>query len=208
VLVVSKAGYEKFERKVTVTAGATEKVTVELKAIEKPGEGVGEAAPVPVTEAPPRFIATEPAPGVIPPHQADRIAAWALLGVGVVSIGLGAYSSYQVGAVNSSLDKYRRYPCATDKTALACSSDGKSFLGYRTPEEEAYINDQKDKGDMYTKIQWVGYGLGGALVAASAVFFYRGYIAAPKTASAPPATLVVMPSIGPASAGAVAFVRF
>jgi hypothetical protein len=63
---------------------------------------------------------------------------------------------------------------------------------------------------MYTKIQWVGYGLGGALVATSAVFFYRGYLAAPATTAAnrKPGTLVVMPSLGPGSAGAVALMRF
>ena len=42
-IVVSKTGYEKFERKVTVASGATEKVVVELKSNGQPGEG--DAAP-------------------------------------------------------------------------------------------------------------------------------------------------------------------
>jgi hypothetical protein len=208
ILVVSKSGYEKFERTVTVSAGATEKVTVELKPIETPSETALEPPPV-TAEAPPRFVTPDTAPAATGPHQGDRIAAWALLGAGIVSIGLGAYSSYQVSVVNSNLDPLRRYPCNSDG-AITCDPSGKEDRGIRTPEEEAYVRDQKDKGDMYTKIQWVGYGLGGALVATSAVFFYRGYLAAPAASSARrrPGTLVVMPSLGPGRAGAVALLRF
>lgn len=209
ILVVSKSGYEKFERTVTVSAGATEKVTVELKPIEQPSEAGLEPPPVVAAEAPPRFVTPDTAPAATGPHQGDRIAAWALLGAGIVSIGLGAYSSYQVSVVNSNLDPLRRYPCNSDG-ALTCDPSGKENLGARTPEQEAYVSDQKDKGDMYTKIQWVGYGLGGALVAASSVFFYRGYLAGPPAtaASRKPGTLVVMPSLAPGSAGAIALLRF
>jgi len=208
-VVVSKAGYEKFERKVTVSAGATEKVAVELKAIERPGEAPVEPPPPAPGETPARIAATESAPAVASPSQGDRIAAWALLGVGLVGVGVGGYLSYQVTVVNSNLDPWRRYQCTSDGT-LACASDGKTPKGVLEPDRQAWVNKEKSRGDSFATWQWVGYGVGGAFLAASVVFFYRGYIAAPSgsTASRKPSDLVVMPSFGPGSAGAVAYLRF
>jgi hypothetical protein len=205
-IVVSKAGYEKLDRRATVSAGATEKVAVELKPIEKPGEATTgtPAGPEEPASHPGLTETTTP-----PPNQVDKIAAWALLGVGLVGVGLGAYSSYQVSVVNKNLDPYRRFACVSGG-GEACSADGKTFVGLRDADMQAYVNNQKDTGEMYTKIQWVGYGLGGALIVTSAVFFYRGYFVAPTTTASrrKPSDLVVMPSFGPGSAGAVAYLHF
>ena len=56
----------------------------------------------------------------------------------------------------------------------------------------------------------MGYGVGGALLATSAVFFYRGYFAqpAPSSSNDHRSNLIVMPSFGPGSAGAVAYLVF
>jgi hypothetical protein len=56
----------------------------------------------------------------------------------------------------------------------------------------------------------VGYGLGGALVATSAVFFYRGYFAHPSASGSNDhrGNLIVMPSFSPNSAGALAYMAF
>jgi hypothetical protein len=206
-VVVSKPGYEKFERKVLVSAGGTEKLTIELRATEKPGEGAVETPPVSADETPSRLTRPETTPSVIAPNQGDRIAAWALLGLGLVGVGVGAYSSYQVTVVNSNLDPYRRYPCASGG-APTCSADGKSDKGALLPEERSYVDRQKDTGDTYSKVQWVGYGVGGAFMLTSVVFFYRGYFAAPSTTAAHHGDFVVMPSFGPGSAGATAYLRF
>ena len=204
-IAVSKPGYEKFERKLTLASGATEKVVVELRSIDHPGD-LGEAAPdasagrVGSAELPPP---TQPAP------NGARVAAWALLGVGLVGIGLGGYSSYEISVVNSNLDPYRRYPCAAGG-AQTCSADGKTNLGALDATSQTYVNQQQSTGDGYTKLQWVGYGVGGALIVTSAVFFYRGYFShsSSTAANGRRSDWIVMPSIGPNQAGALAFLSF
>ena len=143
------------------------------------------------------------------PNHAFRVAAWAVLGLGLVGVGLGGYSSYEVSVVNSNLDPWRRYPCSVGG-ALTCSADGKTDLGALTSLQQNYVNDQQSTGDGYVKLQWIGYGLGGALILTSAVFFYHGYFAVPSatTAAHKRGDLIVMPSFGPGSAGATAYLRF
>jgi hypothetical protein len=202
-VVVSKAGYEKFERKITVAAGATEQIAVELKAIAQAGEGEPSVA----AEGPTKT--EQPVPVEVQYSNPARIAAWALLGLGAVGIALGAYSSYEVTVVNSNLDHYRRYPCATTGV-VTCSADGKTTLDPLDAAAQDYVKKQQTTGDNYTKLQWVGYGVGAALLATSAVFFYRGYVAPPATTTAKTrrSHWIVMPSVGPNSAGALALSRF
>jgi len=205
-VAVSKAGYEKLERKVTVAAGATEKLAVELKAIGQPGEGEAAAG----GGAAEGGAKTEPpAPVEAQPSNPSRIAAWALLGLGAVGIAVGAYSSYEVTVVNSNLDPYRRYQCASGG-GVTCSADGKQNLGPLDATALDYVKKQQNTGDNYAKLQWVGYGVGGALLATSAVFFYRGYFAHPTTSAKNErrSNWIVMPSVGPNSASALAFVSF
>ena len=202
-VVVSKVGYEKFERTVAVTAGATETVAVELKAIQQPG--AAEETPAETTAvASPELTA----PGG-PPHQTSRILAWLFLGGGLVALGVGGYSSYQIGVVNSHLDPYRRYDCNSGGPPI-CSADGKQILGELTPEQRSYVSQQQSTGDDYTTLQWVGYGVGGALLVTSAVFLYRGYFAPSASSSSNDhrSNLIVMPSFGPGSAGAQLYLSF
>jgi hypothetical protein len=204
-LTVSKTGYEKWDRSVTLVSGAIEKVAVQLKAIEKPGAVPPEAQHVATT--PPTPSGGEPEAM----NQGSRIAAWALLGVGLVSVGLGVYSSVKVGDINSKLDQYRRYPCASDQT-LRCSADGKTNIGYLSdkPGGVDYVNDQKNKGDTYSTLQWVGYSVGGAMLVASGIFMYYGYFSEPTTVAARRSrhNLIVLPSIAPNSVGALAHLAF
>jgi hypothetical protein len=206
-IVVSKTGYEKFERKVTMASGGTEKMAVELVAIGRPEQG--EAATPLVPEAPMTAPPAEQEAPTGPPNQGARIAAWALLGLGLVGVGFGGYSSYEVGVVNSNLDPYRRFACSTGG-AQTCSADGKKDLGDLTSDMKKYVADQQDTGDTFSKLQWVGYGVGGALIVASAVFFYRGYFNKPadKAASRSPYRLIVMPALAPNTAGARAYLSF
>ena len=209
-LAVSKIGYEKWERNVTLASGATEKVAVQLKAIEgaqaapievPPGPGVGTATPA----------VGEPEVASEPYNQGSRVAAWALLGVGLVSVGLGIYSSIEVGIINSNLDQYRRYPCKSGGAAT-CSADGKRDLGdiALIPGASDYVNNQKSKGNTYTTLQYVGYGVGGAMLVASGVFFYRGYIAKPTSMAARKSrtNLIVLPAVAPGNIGALAYLAF
>jgi hypothetical protein len=208
-VAVSKSGYEKWERSVTLASGATEKVSVELKAIDGAGAApvtppAPEAAAVPLADAP----AGGEADAVEPYNQGSRVAAWAILGVGLVSVGLGVYSGVKVGIINSNLDSYRRFPCKAGGNN--CTADGNFPLPALDTKDIDYVNSQRSSGDTYSKLQWVGYGIGGALLFTSSVFFYRGYISKPTDVAARKSrnNLIVLPSFAPNSVGARAYLAF
>jgi PEGA domain len=203
-LTVSKTGYEKWERNVTLSSGATERIQVQLKSIENPSE-LAQAEPIPPPVGP---VGSTPGPAREPPNQGSRVGAWALLGLGIVGVGLGGYSSYRVTSINSSLDQYRRYECSG--SAFGCHTDGKPFTSQQTTDERNYIDSQKSSGDNWSKVQWVGYGVGGALIVTSAVLFYHGYFGKPDdtASSGTSSRLVLLPSIGRSNVGALAFVAF
>jgi hypothetical protein len=204
-ITVGKAGYEKWERNVTLASGATERLQVQLKPIENTSEQA-QAEPIP---APVGLGGSTPGPAPEPPNQGSRVGAWALLGLGIVGVGLGGYSSYRVTSINSNLDRYRRYECSGG--AFGCDANGKPFNGPRSTDEQTYIDSQKSAGDNWSKVQWVGYGVGGALIVTSAVLFYRGYFAKPddNTASGETSSkIVLLPSVGRGNVGALAFVGF
>jgi hypothetical protein len=187
-VTVSKSGYEKWERSVTLASGATEKIPVQLKAID--GAQAVPLAPdtEPATSVPSE---NEPAPAAPEPfNQGSRVGAWAFLGLGLVGVGLGGYSSYKVSSINSNLDPYR----------------------YKTLDQNElnYVKNQQNTGDNYTKLQWVGYGVGGAFLVASSVFLYRGYFAKPTDMAAGKSrsNLIVLPAVAPGNIGALAYLAF
>ena len=204
-LVVSKAGYQKFERSITLASGGNERVTVHLRALEgAPGSEAPNASALTTTP-------TEPEPEAQAVNTGSRVAAWAVLGAGLALIGLGAYSSYVVGDVNSKLDPYRRYPCTLEPgRPEACGADGKNRLPELSDADRAYVESEQNTGSTYTALQWVGYGVGAAALVTSAFFFVKGYASKPSggTASGRSNNLLVMPTFGPGSAGAMAYLAF
>jgi hypothetical protein len=201
-VAVSKTGYEKFERTVNVASGAAERLAVQLKSIQgaEPVETVRPEASALTT------VPTEPEAST--GTNAAAVAGFALLGVGIVAVGGGVYSSWRVGDINSKLDPLRRYPCASGG-APTCSANGKEDKGPLIPDQVKYVNDQKDLGDTYALWQWVGYGVGAAAFVGGAVCLYYGYAEKPSsTASRRRSNLIVMPSFGPNNAGAAAYLTF
>jgi hypothetical protein len=203
-VAVSKSGYEKFERNVTLASGAAERVAVQLKSIQS-GEAVEAVRPEAssLTTAP-----TAPEDAASGTNGA-AVAGFALLGVGIVAVGGGIYSSWRVSDVNSKLDPLRRYNCASGGPAT-CSADGKEDKGALTPDQVKFVNDQKDAGDSYALWQWVGYGVGAAAFVGAAVCLYHGFASNPSSTAAirRRSNLIVMPSFGPNNAGAAAYMRF
>jgi hypothetical protein len=114
-----------------------------------------------------------------------------------------------VTSINSNLDKYRRYQCP-GSSATTCSADGKTDLGPLPAGAPEYIKSQQNTGDHYTIVQWVGYGVGGALLITSGVLIYRGYFAKPTTVAARKnrSNLIVLPSVAPGNVGALAYWAF
>jgi hypothetical protein len=204
-VTVSKAGYEKWEHNVTLASGATVKVPVQLKAIATEG-----ALTAPETSAAEPSAPSDTEHADEPFNQGSRIGAWAFLGLGMVSVGIGGYSTYKVSSINSNLDKYRRYTCTSSGT-LSCAADRKTELGVVTdPGVIKYVNDQKNTGNNFTTAQWLGYSVGGALLVVSGVFFYRGYIAKPTALAVRKSrsNLIVLPSVAPGNIGALAYLAF
>ena len=203
-LLVSKNGYEKYERRIELGSAASEKIAVQLTPVG------GVPAPRPVAKGPVDLLATplEEEPPTTA-HVGARVTGWAMLGLGLVGIGFGGYASWKVADVNSNLDPYRRYPCLTAKNVIECSADGKINLGAVPPSEKSYISDQESLGNTYTDLQWVGYGIGAAAVVASGVLLYYGYFGkTDAVASRTRPSLIVMPSLGPNSAGGLAALSF
>jgi hypothetical protein len=87
-------------------------------------------------------------------------------------------------------------------------------LGWQAKKiEEEVTNDNKlltydrkkdDRGKLFAKLQWVGYGVGGAAFIGGALMYYFGYRA--KQASSAP--IALMPLIAPDQAGALLQGRF
>lgn len=204
-ILVSKSGYEKFERSVTLASGAVERLAVQLKPIQ--GADLSDAT-VPTAD---RTALTETQPEhdtAAPSNTGLVVSGFLALGVGIAAGAFGVYSSYKVSDVNSKLDPYRRYPCASGG-AVACSSDGKTRLLDLDATAQQYVKDQQNTGDTYTTLQWVGYGVGAVGVVAGSLLLYYGFSQPSKTASNERrSNLLVMPTFGPGSAGAAAYLTF
>jgi hypothetical protein len=74
----------------------------------------------------------------------------------------------------------------------------------------AYRDRTKTLGDRYQTYQWIWYGAGAVAVAASAVFFYLGYLSHPSgaTADARGSSFQLAPVFSPDGVGAMAFTTF
>jgi hypothetical protein len=68
---------------------------------------------------------------------------------------------------------------------------------------QTYDRNKDDRGHLYAKLQWVGYGVGGAALAGGALLYYFGYRAAQT-----PAALTLVPVLAPDRAGALLRGRF
>lgn len=204
-ILVSKSGYEKFERSMILASGAAEKLAVQLKAIQRgePSDASAQSADKTALTATP----TE-AGSAAPARTGMVVGGFLALGVGIAAGAFGGYSSYKVSDVNSKLDPYRRYPCASGG-AIACTSDGKTRMPDLDDTQKQYVKDQQDTGDTYAKLQWVGYGVGAVGVVTGVLLLYYGFSGSSDTASNEHRTnLLVMPSFGPGSAGAAAYLTF
>lgn len=206
-LTITKTGYETLERSLTLESGGTEKLVLQMKASAPEAAAI---SPVPEAAAPappPLAIENEAPPAV--PEQGTRVGAWALLGVGMVAVGLGGYFSYKVNDINSKLDPYRRYPCGAGGPNN-CAADGKTVLPALSQSDINWRTSQKNTGETYAQLQWVGYGVGAAVLATSGYLFYRGYASqsASVASNRRQSQWTLLPTIAPGSIGALAFLGF
>jgi hypothetical protein len=66
---------------------------------------------------------------------------------------------------------------------------------------QTYDRNKDDRGRLFSNLQWVGYGVGGAALAGGAVLYYLGYRAGQS--SAPSGSLSLVPMASPGLAGAL-----
>jgi hypothetical protein len=217
-ITVTKAGYAPAKKSVILASGDTREVAIELAAegsaaVPMPAETP--SAETPAVE-PAATAATQPAEtaregltsSVSDGHRVGyKVAAWLSLAGGLAGVGVGIYYSYLVIDANSRLDPYRTFPCPSG-TGI-CDKNGNPPRP-RDQSTSDWITKTRSLGDDYQIYQWIGYGVGAAFLATSAVFFYYGYMSHPSgaTADARRSSFQLAPVVSPDGVGAMAFMTF
>lgn len=206
-VVVNKAGYDPVRREVNVVAGETADVDARM----------ARTAPVaattpPVGAAPGAVDAPSPVTSTRDEGDGDsraalKTATWLVLGAGLVGVALGVKFGLDVDKVNEDLDPYRRFMCTG--SPYGCDGNGRRHTAPITQMEVDIINDRKSDGERFETLQWISYGVGGALIVTSGFLFYRAYLREDdQSARTSGRGFTLLPALSPTSAGFVAVTRF
>jgi hypothetical protein len=187
-IAVTKPGYSPANKTVTLSSGDTREVAIEMAAVaptetpraETPAVEPAATLPAESTETVTQGVASGESSGG---RTGAKVAALASLAVGVVGIAVGGVYSYYVSDANNKLDQYRRFPCNTSSTGY-CDKSGAAKPRITDPTLLAWMTHTKDLGDKYANYQWIGYGVGAAMLVTSAVFFYYGFFSNSSGATA------------------------
>ena len=206
-ILVTKPGYQPTTKSVILASGDARDVAVELIP-EGPAPIAAEGPVAPVAPGPTETSKEELTSGGRIGH---KVAAWVALAGGLTGIGLGVYFSVLVVDANSKLDPYRRFPCSASPTG--CDRYGKAPPNpdpVLDPTVSGWITRTKSAARDDQIYQWVGYGLGTALLATSAVFFYYGYLShsSGATADARGSSFQLTPVFSHNGVGAMALATF
>jgi hypothetical protein len=213
-IVVTKPGYRPANKSVVLASGDTRDVAIELAA-----EG---PVPTPAATTSAETPAVEPAAQPTEPAREElsgggrighKVAAWLALAGGLTGIGLGIYFSVVVVDANGKLDPWRRFPCTAAALGSGyCDSSGRpaSSPADFPKANTDWINRTKSAANDDQIYQWVGYGIGAALLATSAVFFYYGYLSPSSgaTADARGSSFQLAPVFSHNGVGAMALTTF
>jgi hypothetical protein len=205
-VLVTKPGYEAVRKDVIVAAGDTAHLDVSLP--RSAGGGVASlgAGTVPGQPEETRGPDRESSAG----SAGLKAATWGVLGAGVVGIALGVKWGLDVQHVNKDLDAYRRFPCPSINPApgsMLCSGNSAPAPAL-TPAEQNYVDAKKTDGRRLETYQYIGYGVGGALVLAGGYLLYRSYLDEDPEPRAHRRTIAVMPILSPGTAGLTAAAQF
>ena len=215
-IVASKPGYAPVRRDVTVTAGNTTDVAIQMSSASGspfpmgPTAGAGEpslgtGAPV-VGDDPTRLSATLRDTG----RGGLKLASWSTLVTSLTGFGLALKFALDIQSINRDLDPYRRYPCASNPSLISCDKSGNVMLRPITPDEARYVGDLQGEGKRFEGYQYIALGAGSILAVASGVLFYFGYLAEDTSGLAlsfgdrRQLRLELLPTIAPGSANGMA----
>ncbi|MDZ4694714.1 MAG: PEGA domain-containing protein [Deltaproteobacteria bacterium] len=202
-VAVTKRGFAPFETGVTVEAGKA--VDVHAKLVDEAGAVV----PPTATSATEFDLGEKPTE-----HSATTIGAWSAAGIGVVSMALAIKFGLDVLQFNKDLDPYRQFPCDSDSGK--CDINGneievdpslsKSEVAAMERQRSKEVQSLKDDGAQATTLQYVFWGVTGAMAVTSGVLFY---LAADKNdgddsdSASSGHNLTIAPTIQPGGAGFV-----
>jgi hypothetical protein len=207
-IVVSKPGYQTVRKTITLASGDNRDLTVEM--VAEPRAGVAEGAAATEPAATEQAPASEPTASSSDNRLGTKIAAVSTLVGGLVGIGIGIRYSILVNDANNKLDPYRRFDCVPVSKGPQCDIHNEVAPDI-SPELRAWMDKTKNSADKYQIYQWVGYGVGGALVITSGYLFYKAFVADStpfSTSDARGSSLHLAPMISPNGMGAAAFATF
>jgi len=172
-VAVTKRGFSNYQTSVTVQAGKVAEVEAELSE----SESATSVAPAAVAR-PEEMLGDKPEE-----HSGLTIGAWSAAGVGVVSMALAIKFGLDVQQFNKDLDPYRQFPCdAAKPSAGLCDINGdkievdpglsKSERDAMERQRLAEIKQLRNDGDQATQMQYIFWGVTGAMAVTSAVLFY------------------------------------
>jgi hypothetical protein len=183
-IVASKPGYAPVRRDVTVSAGNTTDVTIQMASASGspfpiPGGGGGSMGEpslggTPVSpDDPTRLSASLRDTG----RGGLKLASWSTLVTSLTGFGLALKFALDIQSINRDLDPYRRYPCLSNPAQISCDRSGTITLRPITPDEARYVGDLQGEGKRFEGYQYIALGAGSILAVASGVLFYFGYLA-------------------------------
>lgn len=214
-ITLTKPGYAAASKSVTLGSGDSRDVAIEMAAEAPAAAAKAETpGPEPAATGPAETTETVTSGGSGGSRIGSQVGAWLSLAGGVAGIAIGIRYSLLVIDANNKLDPWRRFACTKTSTGAVSTTglcDNKGNQADPVPDNiAAWMKQTKDNGDRYQIYQWIGYGVGGVLLATSAVFFYRGYLWRPSgaTADASGSSFHFAPLFSPDGVGAMAFTTF
>lgn len=172
-VVISKPGYEPVRKNVEVVGGETATVNAVMGSVTPAPMTTGEGAAGGETTT---STSADDSEG-----SGLKIATWATLGAGVVALALGAKFSLDVQAADKDLDPFRRFDCENGPPR-ACNAQGEE-VGQLSADDQRKVTRILDDSKSPKTLQWVGYGVGAALIGAGSYLFYKAYLSDDETPS-------------------------
>jgi hypothetical protein len=184
-IVASKPGYAPVRKEVTVVAGGTVDVALELASGDTSRVSSG-GYPRPSGTTDGGRVGTG-ADGMLSSslgredsRDALKWGSWATAAASLASFGLAIKFALDVDYYNTRLDPFRRYPCkngvVSTRPGGLCDMNNQPADELSTAQMEFVASESKDGKDFQT-YEFIALGVGGAFAIASGVLFYFGYFA-------------------------------
>jgi hypothetical protein len=217
-IVASKPGYAPVRREVTVSAGNTTDVAIQMASSS--GSPFPSGNPLGMGDGSLGGPSLGDDPTSVSRSLRDtgrgglKLASWSTLVTSLTGFGLALKFALDINNINRDLDPYRRYACIDEPATMKCARDGRERKPDILPDESRYVSELQTEGKRFEGYQYIALGAGSILAVASGVLFYFGYLAddtsglAVDVGSKSPVRVSLTPVIGPGSNGMAARLTF